>query len=261
MPVRMHTEPSGRRTIQRAFSTRSPLQRAIERRLRQGQGLAAAGRAARRRSPTPQAAPACARSPCWRSASGLNPRMIPSSSHTTMPSPLWRKMARSRSRSCSACSRASISVVRSLNTMATWLTFPRRVEEREEGGGDGHSASLRDRDLRELARVVPDGADGDRLARERAMDEVEHAVALRDLVLEDVVFGRRLGAEEVAEGLVDEQAVAARLVDLQADGRAGEDALEQRERIGRPGPGARGSRREASSLRSSSSGPAANTIT
>ena len=46
-----------------------------------------------------------------------------------------------------------------------------------------------------------------------AMDEVEHAAPRRDVVPEDVVLGRRLGAEDAAERVVDEQALAARAVD------------------------------------------------
>jgi hypothetical protein len=99
--------------------------------------------------------------------------------------------------------------------------------EREERAGDRGPPRVFDLDLAELARVVPDGRDVHGLAREGAMDELEHALLLGDLVLEDVVFGRRLGVEDPPERVVDQHGPPGGVVHLQAEGRMREHPLEQ----------------------------------
>jgi hypothetical protein len=101
-----------------------------------------------------------------------------------------------------------------------------RVAQRKERRHDRDPPSLGHLHLPELPRVVPDRRGADHLARERARDDVEDPVRRRDLVTEHAVLGRRLGAEQVPEGLIRQEAVAAGVVDLEPHRRQREQRLE-----------------------------------
>ena len=90
---------------------------------------------------------------------------------------------------------------------------------------------LRDVHLLQLARVVPEGRRLHCLSRERPLGEPEQPLPLGDLVVQDVVFGRRLGPEQIAERLVGQQAVAVGPIHLQPERRVREDPLQQPDRI------------------------------
>ena len=107
--------------------------------------------------------------------------------------------------------------------------FP--IEQREPGALDG--AAPRDAGARQrlLGRVVPDRRQDEELAGEGAPRGLEDGGALDERIGEQVVLGRRLDAEDLAERPVGEQALPRRQIDLEPDRRVGEEPDEQRHRI------------------------------
>ena len=82
-----------------------------------------------------------------------------------------------------------------------------------------------------VARVVPEGRRLYGFARERPLHEPEQPLPLGDVIVEDVVLGRRLRSEQIAKCLVGQQAVAVRPIHLQPERRIREDPLQQPPRI------------------------------
>ena len=72
------------------------------------------------------------------------------------------------------------------------LDGARRAEQRYQGDRDGHPPPFGHVHLLQIARVVPERRRLHRLARERPLDEPQQPLTLGDLVVQDVVLGRRL---------------------------------------------------------------------
>ena len=124
------------------------------------------------------------------------------------------------------------------------LDAARRAEQRHQRDRDGDAPPLGHVHLLQLARVVPEGRRLHGLARERPLDQPEQPLPLGDLVVQDVVFGRRLRPEQIAKRLVRQQAVAVGPIHLQPERRVREDPLQQPDRIADAGePDAISSRR------------------
>ncbi len=118
--------------------------------------------------------------PCWRSASGLNP---PDDAVLVAHDDAVAALAEDRAQQVALLLRLLAGLDLGgevLEDDGDVAHLARPSKSGKKGGRDGDAPSLRDLDLRELARVVPHGADGDGLPREGPMNEVEHAVALRE---------------------------------------------------------------------------------
>ena len=99
--------------------------------------------------------------------------------------------------------------------------------QRERRDLDRHPPSLGDMHVGDVARVIPERRDRHGLAGECTLDEREHANLGRLLVAQCVVAGRRLAAEDLAEFRICQDAVAVGRIDLESDGRMGEQPGEQ----------------------------------
>ena len=87
----------------------------------------------------------------------------------------------------------------------------------------------------QVARVVPERRRLHGLARERPLDQPQQPLLLGDVVVQDVVFGRRLRPEQIAERLVGQEVVAVGAVHLQPERRVREDPLQQPDGVTDPG--------------------------